>query len=333
MCELYTARKMEKNGKLENTTLINLFETALDGAESNPDGFGVFNDKGEVFKSGDKFSEKHISELVDLFKDSKYVVLHLRMATHGEVNDENSHPFKSSSGYIMSHNGVIRGVSEENGEVDSEQFLNKVDGVKESSIEDKISEAVKDCSGNFSNFFRTPKGELYYFREGSSMTFGFDKKSKLFIGFTSRHKLNTFLEKNFSDFFRIEKFSRDVEIKSPEEKTLYRFTDTSFKAIKELQISENYTSFSTGYNLSTRTYNTGYPGYKSYKVHNYGYNSYEELEDWIEVMGSRYVCKSCRGRFKERYDVLQHIRDAHGTRLPELAEEHEKQYSKTVKTR
>lgn len=43
-------------------------------------------------------------------EDKFNILLHFRIKTHGDVNEENIHPFRLNNGYVFAHNGTIRKV-------------------------------------------------------------------------------------------------------------------------------------------------------------------------------------------------------------------------------
>jgi len=74
---------------------------------ANPDGCGfayVKKDKIEVCRSleGAKLWQ-HLKRI----NGKHNIVLHFRIATHGEVSLENCHPFRVSKSLILSHNGIL----------------------------------------------------------------------------------------------------------------------------------------------------------------------------------------------------------------------------------
>lgn len=78
----------------------------------NSDGFGM------MFYSKDKNKQLCIVKGANLrpheqfrlwqrYGKGKQCTLHWRMATHGVVSDENTHPFIISDGYAIAHNGIL----------------------------------------------------------------------------------------------------------------------------------------------------------------------------------------------------------------------------------
>ena len=80
--------------------------------ELNCDGFGIsasINNKLFVYKSVSMNSD----DIIKLYNSIRQVatgdiVLHFRLATHGDVSDELCHPFYVNKNLVMFHNGVIR---------------------------------------------------------------------------------------------------------------------------------------------------------------------------------------------------------------------------------
>lgn len=314
MCELYIAKKFGSN-KLETETIRNLLKSALDGAETNPDGFGAFNDEGKQVHSEEKFAEEFIEDIVHHFEGSDYFVFHLRMGTTGEVSKENAHPFQSGS-VLMSHNGVIRGVSSEEGNVDSEQFLNHVMNEEGELLSEKISNAVRDVGGSFSNFFRDGE-DLLYFRKTSSMTFEYRKDANLLIGATKEDRLD---EIPFKDTRLLKGLFRKGLRTTPDENVLYRITDDGIEEECELDIGVDYTSY-YGYRVRT-SYGSYYRGRRT-SVHHRGRRTWsfsreDGYDEWVQESGEQHQCRSCGRYFNSKFDVLQHIRDKHGVYLDEL---------------
>lgn len=81
-------------------------------SELNCDGFGIsasVNNKLFVYKSISMNSD----DIIKLYNSMRQVatgdiVLHFRLATHGDVSDKLCHPFYVNKNLVMFHNGVIR---------------------------------------------------------------------------------------------------------------------------------------------------------------------------------------------------------------------------------
>lgn len=125
MCIIIVANK---NKKIPN-------EHIKLASELNCDGFGMsasVNNKLFVYKSISMNSD----DIIKLYNSIRQVatgdiVLHFRLATHGDVSDKLCHPFYVKKDLVMFHNGVIRdsvsGYSEHNkNESDTTAFVNNV---------------------------------------------------------------------------------------------------------------------------------------------------------------------------------------------------------------
>lgn len=79
--------------------------------EANPDGAGyMFADgKNVTIKKGFMDFDSFIADYNTL--DKQPHILHFRIATHGNTNPENTHPFRVSDKLAFAHNGIINGVS------------------------------------------------------------------------------------------------------------------------------------------------------------------------------------------------------------------------------
>lgn len=89
--------------------------------DENPDGFGImyYGPNGQLITK--KTYSRNIKELkAQALKmianaekiaatNKSQIAIHARIATHGEININNSHPFKFAGGYALMHNGIIRG--------------------------------------------------------------------------------------------------------------------------------------------------------------------------------------------------------------------------------
>ena len=125
MCIIIVANK---NKKIPN-------EHIKLASELNCDGFGMsasVNNKLFVYKSISMNSD----DIIRLYNSIRQVatgdiVLHFRLATHGDVSDKLCHPFYVNKDLVMFHNGVMRdSVSGYNGhnknESDTKAFVNNV---------------------------------------------------------------------------------------------------------------------------------------------------------------------------------------------------------------
>ena len=125
MCIIIVANK---NKKIPN-------EHIKLASELNCDGFGMsasVNNKLFVYKSISMNSD----DIIRLYNSIRQVatgdiVLHFRLATHGDASDKLCHPFHVNKDLVMFHNGVIRdsisGYNEHNkNESDTKAFVNNV---------------------------------------------------------------------------------------------------------------------------------------------------------------------------------------------------------------
>ena len=112
-----------KDKTISKETLQTCFENNPDGA-----GFAYVKDKRIIiYKAMDfnKFYEEYSSH-----ENESNMLIHFRIATHGGVNLDNTHPFKLNDRMVLIHNGVISGYGEkkEGGLSDTRDFINKVIG-------------------------------------------------------------------------------------------------------------------------------------------------------------------------------------------------------------
>lgn len=94
---------------------------------NNPNGFGYMTwskDKGlQVYKT---MSEKEYTKQVKKIPDEQPVVYHMRIATHGSVQQKNCHPFLSDDKHwAFAHNGILS-IQNDGDMTDSETFFRRL---------------------------------------------------------------------------------------------------------------------------------------------------------------------------------------------------------------
>lgn len=98
-------------------------------ADNNPDGCGF------AYNDGDKIIIKKFMEFNSFWKEYKKVqenktmLIHFRIATHGNVELANCHPFKLNNHMALIHNGIISGYGSKTENLsDTRDFIDKVIG-------------------------------------------------------------------------------------------------------------------------------------------------------------------------------------------------------------
>jgi hypothetical protein len=94
--------------------------------ESNPDGFGLaYVKNGEVIVRKTMDLKTYTKWVLSLPKETP-AILHLRIATHGSVNEKNCHPFLSDDKKVaFAHNGILSITNRED-MTDSETYFRDV---------------------------------------------------------------------------------------------------------------------------------------------------------------------------------------------------------------
>lgn len=84
-------------------------ETLRQCWRANPNGAGyMYFDNGElVVNKGFMRLKNFLSEYESINPEEKEVVIHFRLATHGEISPEQTHPFIVKGKYGVMHNGII----------------------------------------------------------------------------------------------------------------------------------------------------------------------------------------------------------------------------------
>jgi len=91
-------------------TMLLSEDTLKNSWDNNPDGAGfMYVDNGQVIISKGYMSYKSFREAYDPHA-SKQMAVHFRIATHGKVDGNNTHPFRISDTLGLIHNGIISNV-------------------------------------------------------------------------------------------------------------------------------------------------------------------------------------------------------------------------------
>jgi hypothetical protein len=190
MCEIFFL--YSKTGSIDTTNFAALLHTAVNEAsERNSDGFGIYNEEKQVFKSDEKLDYKHLDQVIKQFKDSQFIVLHLRLATQGSVVVKNSHPFKHKTNVLV-HNGTVNTPRKyEKGRADSYQLLRDIYKRKDGDTVAAIQDSMSKTTGSVSVFLHDYKGDLYYFRERSNFTFAEVEGTDEIVGATVGSRLSS----------------------------------------------------------------------------------------------------------------------------------------------
>ena len=98
-------------------------------ANNNPDGCGfAYNDGDKIIIK--KFMDfKSFWKEYDKVQDNKTMIIHFRIATHGNVELANCHPFKLNNHMVLAHNGILHGYGSKTENLsDTRDFIDKVIG-------------------------------------------------------------------------------------------------------------------------------------------------------------------------------------------------------------
>jgi hypothetical protein len=118
MC-LIIARKMNTEAIPENYI--------RNASRNNPDGFGIVAKHGEsVITLKDVEMKSTLDAIRDLEKANAEFVAHFRYRTHGEIDEENTHPFKLAGENYLAHNGQINIATPQKGKSDTWHFAESI---------------------------------------------------------------------------------------------------------------------------------------------------------------------------------------------------------------
>lgn len=109
-----------KDKSISKNILYNMFK-------NNPDGAGIgyvdkYNNKLAIMKG--IFTSKELYEKYKLAKErsNSYVIIHCRLATHGNIDNEMCHPFFVNKHLLFAHNGIISGMPKSKTKSDTYYF-------------------------------------------------------------------------------------------------------------------------------------------------------------------------------------------------------------------
>jgi hypothetical protein len=93
-------------GRVENLLVLDLEYAEI----SNRDGFGIHTPKSVVYSFDHKRKRgRGIRATLETLDRDTMATVHFRLATHGNVNRDNAHPFDIGSNTFLMHNGMLRG--------------------------------------------------------------------------------------------------------------------------------------------------------------------------------------------------------------------------------
>jgi len=98
-------------------------------AVTNSDGYGIAWHDGTSIQVEKNRAWEFIRARALILQDQELeFILHMRYATHGEVNDSNTHPFAlHRHGSVMAHNGIIHTLETPEGMCDSRVLADHID--------------------------------------------------------------------------------------------------------------------------------------------------------------------------------------------------------------
>ena len=137
--------------------------------EANPHGAGMMYpvDGNLIIKKGLMTFESVMEEYIQI-RGKVDVVLHFRIATHGTISPENTHPFEVLPGLGVAHNGIIEGIPREENESDTAAFAKLLKGLPDGWLETPGIMALVDIIANHGNklAFMRADGFLHFIGAG-----------------------------------------------------------------------------------------------------------------------------------------------------------------------
>lgn len=238
MCEIVMTYAIDMTlGPMTAKKFTAMMEAA---SAANPHGWGVFNERGEVLKDAQGFSEESGLKVRERFGGSRLLVGHCRLATQGSVSDANTHPLEVGD-WIVVHNGIIS-----NDDSVRKSFSFPADPAVDSYViaallqhfTEKLGRdfpavfraALDELRGTYSILaLHKPSERLFYVRRVSSFHFGLVRgKDTLLLGATSRSRLEAVYVESCYGFPII---TENLYTLTPREDTLYEVSDAGLNII------------------------------------------------------------------------------------------------------
>lgn len=135
--------------------------------ENNPDGAGIaWSMNGKVFIEKGFMTWDELKEYISKNSlDSVSALIHFRIATHGTVRAENTHPFVVNSEIAAAHNGVLS-IKNEGDWTDSETFFKRICNpvLENYSLDSKVFKKLIEATiGSSKLAFINNKGRITMF--------------------------------------------------------------------------------------------------------------------------------------------------------------------------
>lgn len=259
MCEINFAYCI--NGTLEAKDIDALIiNTGKSVGYTNKDGFGFFNDKCKIYKRGKEFGSNDAKQAKQMFKDSKFIISHVRFKTSGEKSARNSHPFMNGR-FIWLHNGVISDFEEiaakfglAGAKVDSEVICGVLHHFidKGLSFKKAMRKTAQELSGSLSVFIYDKKERrLYYFRHTANFNMRLVKVGEKVMIFGATDEDNLKPLPYFSDCYGFWKQDYTyIAAKEPKEDILYCISDSGISEVCDLEFKPYSTACRNNFSRS-----------------------------------------------------------------------------------
>lgn len=246
MCEIFVLINT-KNEKLNKEQVSRFLEACLPAAQENNDGWGAFWEKPDfhgMVKSPEQFTSKDIIKILERYRGSRFIALHLRKAT-SNVCYTNTHPFHIN-GFRGCHNGVVKveGMSNDCDSLNMFEYINNQPG----EISDRILKGMSKVSGTYSVLIHDiNKDRLFYYRNTPCFDFMLDKANGLVYGATRIGRLKPLIPQLHGMF-------SDCLYSEPHERTLYEIT----LGTGDFRVVGRIPEYKPVYQFSWKPHNHGY---------------------------------------------------------------------------
>jgi predicted glutamine amidotransferase len=231
MCEVFFAYKIK--GNLGKKDIGRLYLQMVDsGTYANDDGWGIFNDRGEIHKSSKKITKEDFCHFEPML-GSRFLVGHTRNATSGGVNFKSTHPFRYKDA-IFVHNGIVSGANINDDRVSMSDSRALIQNIMDRSGDtvSRIKSELNECTGSVSCFLYY-KGELFYFRKTSSFTFKYVPDLNIYMGATRSYRMKDIGERTVKGIFDYGYPSFEGD---PSPKTIYKITPDAIEDVGDFKM-------------------------------------------------------------------------------------------------